>query len=292
MKDEDVFNSINSTKELRNFLEMKGKNHKYYYHYTTWDTFIKIYENKYFLATNHLSKNLNDQHELRNKKGDNLYHVSFSYGEAEIMPMWILYGIPKTQAVRIGIPKKNMKEWIAELQMDKKRFDMVTLTDIIYQNEKNEKNNENKEKIIYSWQKLHRDFSKNENLKNELKISPDLVGCVKHYAWRYENEVRLLVSLPQKTDERIKLEFSDDIRDSFETMTGPHFDLSTYKNHKIYKELVDKLKKENNKKDNTNGNTEDNKEDELPKSTFKTEDVNYRELCGNCIHEFCNKTEE
>lgn len=276
MKYVDVFNSINSAKELRNFLEMKGKNHKYYYHYTTWDTFIKIYENKYFLATNHLSKNLNDQHELRNKKGDNLYHVSFSYGEAEIMPMWILYGIPKTQAVRIGIPKKNMKEWIAELQMDKKRFDMVTLTDIIYQNKKNEKNNENNEKIIYSWQELHRDFSKNENLKNELKISPDLVGCVKHYAWRYENEVRLLVSLPQKTDERIKLEFSDDIRDSFEIMTGPHFDLSTCKNHELYNELVDKLK--------TKG--------KLSESTFETDDVNYRELCGNCIHEFCNKTEE
>ena len=267
MKDEDVFNSIKSTKELRNFLEMKGKNHNYYYHYTTWDTFIKIYENKYFLATNHLSKNLNDQHELRNKKGDNLYHVSFSYGEAEIMPMWILYGIPKTQAVRIGIPKKNMKEWIAELQMDKKRFDMVTLTDIIYQNNK-----------WYSRSNLHK------NLSEEWKDSLDLVGCVKHYSWRYENEVRLLVSLPQKTDERIKLEFSDDIRDSFEIMTGPHFDLSTYKNHKIYKELVDKLKKENN----TNGNTED----ELPKSTFETDDVNYRELCGSCIHEFCNKTEE
>ena len=74
MKDEDVFNSINSTKELRNFLEKKGKNHNCFYHYTTWDTFIKIYENKSFLATNHLSKNLNDQHELRNKKGDNLYH--------------------------------------------------------------------------------------------------------------------------------------------------------------------------------------------------------------------------
>ena len=271
MKDEDVFNSINSTKELHNFLEMKGKNHKYYYHYTTWDTFIKIYENKYFLATNHLSKNLNDQHELRNKKGDNLYHVSFSYGEAEIMPMWILYGIPKTQAVRIGIPKKNMKEWIAELQMDKKRFDMVTLTDIIYQNKK-----------WYSRLNLHK------NLPEKWKDSPDLVGCVKHYAWRYENEVRLLVSLPQKTDERIKLEFSDDIRDSFEIMTGPHFDLSTCKNHELYKELVNKLKKENNTKGNTEGNTKG----KLSESTFETDDVNYRELCGNCIHEFCNKTEE
>lgn len=264
MKYVDVFNSINSAKELRNFLEMKGKNHKYYYHYTTWDTFIKIYENKSFLATNHLSKNLNDQHELRNKKGDSLYHVSFSYGEAEIMPMWILYGIPKTQAVRIGIPKKHMKEWIAELQRDKKRFDMVTLTDIIYQNEKNEKN---KEKIIYSWQELHRDFS-----KNELKISPDLVGCVKHYAWRYENEVRLLVSLPQKTDERIKFEFSDDIRDSFEIMTGPHFDISTCKNRELYDELC--------------------KENRISQSIFKSNEVNYRELCGNCIHEFSKRTEE
>ena len=170
-----------------------------------------------------------------------------------------------------------MKKWITELQMDKKRFDMVTLTDIIYQNEKNEKKNENKEiikkeKIIYSWQELHRDFSKNENLKNELKISPDLIGCVKHYAWHYENEVRLLVSLPQKTDERIKLEFSDDIRDSFKIMTGPHFDLSTCKNHELYDELCGKKR--------------------IVQSTFKTDDVNYRELCGNCIHEFSKKTEE
>ena len=255
MKDEDVFNSIKSTKDLRNFLEQKGKNHKYYYHYTTWDTFIKIYENKSFLATNHQSSNLNDQHELRNKKGDNLYHVSFSYGEAEIMPMWILYGIPKTQAVRIGIPRKNMKKWITELQRDKKRFDMVTLTDIIYQNKK-----------WYSRLNLHK------NLPEDWKNSPDLVGCVKHYAWRYENEVRLLVSSPQKTDERIKLEFSDDIRDSFEIMTGPHFDISTCKNRELYDELC--------------------KENRISQSIFKSNEVNYRELCGNCIHEFSKRTEE
>lgn len=254
-KEEDVFNSINSTKELRDFLKTKGNNHNYFYHYTTWDTFLKIYENKSFLATNHQSSNLNDQHELRNKKGDNLYHVSFSYGETEIMPMWILYGIPKTQAVRIGIPKKKMQKWITELQTDQKRFKMVTLTDIIYQNKK-----------WYSRSNLHK------NLPEEWKDSHDLVGCVKHYSWRYENEVRLLVSLPQKTDERIKLEFSDDIRDSFEIMTGPHFDISTCKNRELYDELC--------------------KENRISQSIFKSNEVNYRELCGNCIHEFSKRTEE
>ena len=36
---------------LVSFLKTKGENHKCYYHYTSWDSFLKIYENASFLLT-------------------------------------------------------------------------------------------------------------------------------------------------------------------------------------------------------------------------------------------------
>lgn len=37
---------VRRIEDLINYLQQKGRNHKCYYHYTTWDSFEKIYQNK------------------------------------------------------------------------------------------------------------------------------------------------------------------------------------------------------------------------------------------------------
>ena len=80
---------------LVSFLKTKGENHKCYYHYTSWDSFLKIYENASFLLTRGNSLNINDQHEALMKGSwstwNRTYIGSFAYGQSENMAMWGLY---------------------------------------------------------------------------------------------------------------------------------------------------------------------------------------------------------
>ena len=99
---------IKSVDSIINYLEQKGKNHRVYYHYTTWESLKKIMENKSFLLTRGNSLKINDQHEA-NKKGvkevwDRTYIGSFAFGSSENMAMWGLYGLPWEDAIRIAIP--------------------------------------------------------------------------------------------------------------------------------------------------------------------------------------------
>lgn len=101
---------------LVSFLKTKGENHKCYYHYTSWDSFLKIYENASFLLTRGNSLNINDQHEALMKGSwstwNRTYIGSFAYGQSENMAMWGLYGQPETDAIRIAIPRAEMLNWI------------------------------------------------------------------------------------------------------------------------------------------------------------------------------------
>ena len=54
---------VKNVEELISFLETKGTNHNYYYHYTSWDSFVKIYTGSSFLLTRGNSLTINDQHE-------------------------------------------------------------------------------------------------------------------------------------------------------------------------------------------------------------------------------------
>lgn len=96
---------------LVSFLKTKGENHKCYYHYTSWDSFLKIYENASFLLTRGNSLNINDQHEALMKGSwstwNRTYIGSFAYGQSKIwlcggytdslkrMPSELLYPGPK-----------------------------------------------------------------------------------------------------------------------------------------------------------------------------------------------------
>ena len=72
------------------------------------------------------------------------YIGSFSFGDAENMAMWGLYGLPWEDAVRIAIPKREMLKWIENIRdvylwENGTRRECVSdfkisLTDIVYVN--------------------------------------------------------------------------------------------------------------------------------------------------------------
>lgn len=62
-KNKNEFKQLSTYSEILSFLETKGENHNFYYHYTNLESAIKIVECKSFLLTRGNSSAMNDQHE-------------------------------------------------------------------------------------------------------------------------------------------------------------------------------------------------------------------------------------
>lgn len=267
MKESDY---INTVQELIDYLELKGKNHKKYYHYTTWDSLEKIYENKSFLLTRGNSLNINDQHEAIMKgsyqEWNKTYIASFAFGSSENMAMWGLYGLPWEDAVRIAIPQKAMLSWLdsiktAEVWNPQRKNGAIDniracLNDIVYVNGKKDDEYYQLTHAGSNWNVY------NEKAFHRFDESSLMTGYIKNYAWHYENEVRLKITTPFDVHcEKIKIDIPLETLNSFEITTGPCFE---YKNDNLYSDLM------NNSK--------------LSPSGFEHL-VKYRPLCSLCQHE-------
>lgn len=232
----------NSIDEILKFPADSGKNHKVYYHYTTWDSFEKIYNRASFLMTRGNSLQINDQHESKMKgswkEWNKTYIGSFSFGDSENMAMWGLYGMPWENAVRIAIPQKAMLNWVNETDnayiWENGKVGAaipieLVLSDIIYA------------EVItksYSIKLKHRDLivqvSEDSGLI-DLDTNSRMTGFIKNSAWQYENEVRFIAK-PQHSMgvEKILIDIPKTVLKEIKVTTGPSF-----KYHK--NDLYDKL---------------------------------------------------
>lgn len=260
---------IKSVDSIINFLEQKGKNHKCYYHYTTWESLKKIMENKSFLLTRGNSLKINDQHEA-SKKGvkevwDRTYIGSFAFGSSENMAMWGLYGLPWEDAIRIAIPSLSMGKWFQSIisavvwDGDSKgkiiQNPETVLTDIMYITGN---------KFDSTLRLTHADKSKTISNSGPLRAfdeTPAITGYVKNYAWHYENEVRLIIRLAEYINsEKLSIKIPDNILDTTSVTTGPYF---KPKNDDLFVAL--------------------HNQGRIYESGFKNL-VNYRTLCSMCKH--------
>lgn len=263
--------------ELIEYLEKKGKNHDVYYHYTTWDSFIKIYNGKSFLMTRGNSLNINDQHEAIMKgsyqEWNKTYIASFSFGSAENMAMWGLYGLPWEDAIRIAIPKTAMLNWlnsIKEVEVWSPQHQAsgsrpiknirVCLNDIVYVTGKKDDNCYRLTRSNDYW------TVSNEGAFFRFDESPNMTGYIKNYAWHYENEVRLKINTPQNVySDKVKVKIPPEVLGAFTIMTGPCFE---YKSDALFQKFVN--------------------ENRLEPSGFDHL-VKYRPLCSLCQHESFEK---
>lgn len=220
----------NNIDELIEYLKTKGSNHKMYYHYTNLDCAINILRSGYLHFS--LGDVMNDKQELTKgteEKWKRTYISSFAYGSGENMAMWGLYGIPWEGAVRIGIPGRQMKNWINSIEKVYKVSPKSTgfnytkeikvspiLTDVAYVSGKSDEKNykiANGRDII----KLPVGMSY-KSINNDTKIT----GYIKNAAWSYENEVRIKVSLTKPIEnEKIAIKIPEEVLDNFELTAGP-----------------------------------------------------------------------
>lgn len=227
--------------QIIEILEKKGGNHNSYYHYTTWDSFEKIAMNRSFLFTRGNALSMNDQHEPQKGSWEiwnKTYIGSFSFGSAENMAMWGLYGLPWEDAVRLEIPKEQMIQWVKSINFvtlwngtDGRIVSNcnVTLADIIYIDGKVGSTDirlsrANTSKSIAKFPELH-----------GIASDPRMTGYIKNYAWHYENEVRLKIELPHNVGyDKIKVNVPAELIDSIKVTTGPNFQ---WKDSKFLDEL-------------------------------------------------------
>ena len=265
---------VKDTYSMIDFLKQKGGNHEYYYHYTTWDALSKILSNKKFLLTRGNSLRINDQHEALMKgsweEWNKIYIGSFAFGSSEIMAMWGLYGLPWRDAVRISIPKEEMRSWIKHIRRVK-LFDNGRAVD--YQGDFDVGLND----IVYVTGKKGTDnlrLTHNTRSITVSEINPlygidkaeEMTGYIKNYAWQYENEVRIRIRLANDTGyEKISIDIPDEVADSITVTTGPNF---KWKDDRLLSRLSD--------------------EKRIRESGFMNL-VKYRELCELCQYNFAQK---
>ena len=244
----------NNPGKLAKFLKALSYNHIWYHHYTNFESLKKILKYKTFKMTKGVSKKLNDMHEPE-EKGDkdiweSTYITCFNYSgedknnhsfediikrrKEENMAMWLLYGKPKTDAVRItisnqtfmGLLQSNCKLKDNGDNIPKDKIEILS-SDVFYA-----KCNDSDLNIEQDF-----DFQYHNNKKIKFNINGKLfyflknkefTGCVKNYAWHYEDEVRLIARVDKEFDlikqkECIYLSIPDDLLNTFIITTGPNF---------------------------------------------------------------------
>lgn len=276
------FAELTNNDEILSFLKVKGGNHNCYYHYTNLSSAVNIISSQSFWLTRGNSSSMNDQHECHFKGTDDIwdktYLASFSFGDSENMAMWGLYCLPWEEAVRISIPKKEMKKWLDSIKVIYKvennnlgfpriqptvKFEK-TLADIVYIDGRKESKSS---KLFWGNRTIKLD--KTKTLEN-ISSCPKMTGYIKNAAWKYENEVRINIKFAETIGcEKIAVAIPSEIIDAMEITTGPYFkgDITDY----IRKNNLDNMLNI-----------------KVVKSGFK-DLVNYRTLCSLCSSDFEKK---
>lgn len=193
---------------LERYLSEKGKRHNCFKHYTTMNSIRRIIDERKIILTDGNSWNdLCDSSQLNLPSYHKKYFATcFSFSVSESVPMWMLYGGLRNNGAMLNFGRSTLERTVAnkEISLYKKREDgewqyikelrssdvEMWLTDVLYYKE------EKGETIV-----------KRSDERAELK-EPNILDqsgeyrqarpyFKKEYPWRYENEVRLVVSVPR-----------------------------------------------------------------------------------------------
>ncbi len=155
--------------------------------------------------------------------------------------MWELYGVPSNEAVRISLAKNKMRDLIniSNEKLEKKqnliyldgekqdplssnKIDKLVLADVFYVKGTDKDKRVSIEQDHYGVP-VHFNFNNSDNLHDFLQ-NWFFTGYVKNYAWFYEKEVRIILTLKDKIDkEELFMEIPDDIICLFQVTLGPSF---------------------------------------------------------------------
>ena len=206
-KKQNEFSCLATINEIKEFLERKGRGHTFFYHYTILDTLKGMMKNRKL----HLTRmdKLNDAMECAaaEDRKKRVYIVSFSFGSAESMAMWSMYGAPFKKGIRLTIPKRAITRTLQDFA--KKGPDAVYSTetgeripivgtatlkmmDVVYAHRGSLEHN--KEKLL----------DNQDSIVSNAKEAPELAFCVKNEIWISENETRMVLELDKELPGDVK----------------------------------------------------------------------------------------
>lgn len=201
-KNIDLEKASKDADKLVRFLKYKGEGHTYY---KTYSSLERMEKNIYFDKCLYLSngKDWNDIIDSENFKSDKEYKhfaMCFSTLKSENVAMWMLYGKNARTGAMLDLTKKDMRKLLQideisvgkfidkgyrEFKILKKNDFSIWLTDMLYVGK-------NDDKELSTIKRGNETFGKADNLI--IDRVPNFYK--KTYAWNYENETRLIVSIP------------------------------------------------------------------------------------------------
>ena len=207
---------FDSADDLFNYLKTKAKKHNYHKYYAPKNYIDDILKNHCLYFSN--GKNWNDKIDRDSFNTNDAEFVYFglclSYSRSENIAMWMLYSrnngcmidyertlindILSTGHIALGYFEDNQFKVDSFLSSD---FEIIQ-TDVIYYDD-------NKDGENYYYVKR----SDETNKKFNKELVHGLARCKKTVAWSYENECRIIISIPQKhispSVTHVKIEFDE-----------------------------------------------------------------------------------
>lgn len=224
---------IKTSQELSDYLRKKAENHNHYKSYSSLKRTVAIRDNReLYLGRSDEWNDITDRDSFNNTEGKVKFCKCFSYSKEESVAMWMLYGgidkqsgmidftqkgirsILKTGSIELGCFEEDKFVPISHLGKDD--FE-IWITDVVYY-----KKNSKKHCIRRS----------DETAVNVTeKVLDGLSDCKKVYAWQYENECRLIISVNKElvskdvTDVKIDLSKMDLGKSLERIYRGPNYPL-------------------------------------------------------------------
>ena len=210
-KKQKEFSDLSTVGEIREYLETKGPRHTFFFHYTTLGSLRGMLESRRLYLTR--MDKLNDAMECRaaEDRKKRVYIASFSFGTAESMAMWSMYGAPYKQGVRLTIPKRAITGTLKDFAKKPVLYSTETgheipfggsaalkMMDVVYAH--NSSLEHRREKLL----------KKQGDFVIDAKDDPVLACCIKNEIWLAECETRMVLELEEELpgdEEQVAIDF-------------------------------------------------------------------------------------
>ena len=194
---------VGSSEELTRYLMEKGQGHNHYKVYARMERILSIRENKELYLS--CGDDWNDVADRKKFNNIGQEHVNFgrcfSFSLEENIALWMLYGGIEKRGGMMDFTKRGIKsilevpeveagyfednKFVPLMKLNREQFS-IFMIDVLYFSKKNNNNN------TYFVKRYDESV-----LKLPGEVFEGLSGCTKAYPWQYENECRLIVSVPK-----------------------------------------------------------------------------------------------
>lgn len=221
------FPDLNTPKQLETFLNLKGKGHRAFYHYTNRGALKGMISSQklYFSRADTLNDSL-EGNGSKTEKTKNVYIASFAFREPESIAMWSMYAFPYQEGVRLKLSGAAMNQVVRQFNQSPIIYSTengmeipgcgkaeLSIMDVVYAHKGYFAYNDDKNINDMFFDKVKKSLSNNTLLR----------WCIKHDIWIAEREVRLILTIKRKNaipNKKVAIDFSDALK-SFEIMYGP-----------------------------------------------------------------------